>query len=108
MFETMFGTGTGSMLGMVGTLAAINTIIVEVLKAILPKKVPTKLVSMITSVFVVLGYIFVFEPITIQNIAFGVVGSFVIAFISMFGFDALKDVFIRFKPKDEKEGEKNG
>ena len=48
MMETMLGTSAGSVLGIAGTLAAINTIIVEVLKNVLPKKIPTKLVAMIS------------------------------------------------------------
>lgn len=104
--ETMLGTSAGSVLGIAGTLAAINTIIVEVLKNILPKKVPTKLVAMISAMVVVLGYIFIFGTITPQSIILGVLGGFVVAFISMFGFDSLKDVFERFKVKEESGGEK--
>ena len=106
MLETMLGASAGSVLGIAGTLAAINTIIVEVLKNILPKKVPTKLVAMISAMFVVLGYVFIFGKISPQNIALGILGGFVVAFISMFGFDSLKDVFNRFKVKEDDGGEK--
>ena len=104
--ETMLGTSAGSVLGIAGTLAAINTIIVEVLKNVLPKKIPTKLVAMISAIIVVFGYIFIFGTITPQSIILGILGGFVVAFISMFGFDSLKDVFERFKVKEESGGEK--
>ncbi len=106
MIETMLGTSAGSVLGIAGTLAAINTIIVEVLKNVLPKKIPTKLVAMISAIIVVFGYIFIFGTITPQSIILGILGGFVVAFISMFGFDSLKDVFERFKVKEESGGEK--
>lgn len=106
MLETMLGVSAGSVLGIAGTLAAINTIIVEVLKNILPKKVPTKLVAMISAMFVVLGYVFIFGKVNPQNIVLGILGGFVVAFISMFGFDSLKDVFNRFKVKGDDGGEK--
>lgn len=106
MMETMLGTSAGSVLGIAGTLAAINTIIVEVLKNVLPKKVPTKLVAMISAMIVVLGYIFIFGTITPQSIILDILGGFVVAFISMFGFDSLKDVLERFKIKEESGGEK--
>lgn len=101
MLETILGTNAGSVLGIAGTLAAINTIIVEVLKNVLPKKVPTKLVAMISALVVVLGYIFIFGTITPQSIILGILGGFVVAFISMFGFDSLKDIFNRFKVKED-------
>ena len=104
--ETMLGTSAGSVLGIAGTLAAINTIIVEVLKNVLPKKIPTKLVAMISAIIVVFGYIFIFGTITPQSIILGILGGFVVAFISMFGFDSLKDVFERLKVKEESGGEK--
>lgn len=104
--ETMLGMSAGSILGIAGTLAAINTIIVEVLKNILPKKVPTKIVAMISAMVVVLGYIFLFGVITPQSIILGILGGFVVAFISMFGFDSLKDIFNRFKIKEDDGGEK--
>ena len=106
MLETMLGISTGSVLGIAGTLAAINTIIVEVLKNILPKKIPTKLVAMISAMIITLGYIFIFGIITPQSIILGILGGLVVAFISMFGFDSLKDVFERFKVKEDDGGEK--
>ena len=102
----MLSMGTESVLGVAGILAAINTIIVEVLKNILPKKVPTKPIAMISAMVVVFGCIFIFEAITPQSIILGIFGGFVVAFISMFGFDSFKDVFDRFKIKEDNGGEK--
>lgn len=106
MLETLVGTNAGSVLGIAGTLAAINTIVVEVLKNVLPKKIPTKLVAMISAMVITLGYVFIFGTITPQSIILAMLGGFVVAFISMFGFDSLKDVFERFKVKEDNGGEK--
>ena len=105
MLETLLNITGGSVIGVAGTLAAINTIIVEVLKNVLPKKFPTKALAMITSFFVMAGCIIAFGSFNAQSIVLGIFGSFVIAFISMFGFDTFKEVLDRFKVEKDKGGE---
>lgn len=99
MLEVL-GIGADSTLGIIGTLTAFNIIVVEVLKNVLPKKIPTKIVAMISAVVIVLGYVCIFNTITLKTVALGILGSFVVAFISMYGFDSFKDVFERLKLKD--------
>lgn len=101
MFDTLLNANAGSTLGLAGTLTAINIIVVEVLKAILPKKIPTKIVTIISAMVIAISYMFIFDAISLQNGFIGIVSGFVIAFISMYGFDSLKDILNRFKVKDE-------
>lgn len=101
MFETMLDANAGSTLGIAGTLTAINIIVVEVLKTVLPKKIPTKIVTIICAMIITISHIFAFNGISWQNVFLGIVGGFVVAFISMFGFDSLKDILNRFKVKED-------
>lgn len=97
--------GGGSVLGLVGILAAATAIIVEVLKAVLPKSFPTKALAMIVSFVVVLAYTFVFGTITVTSIIMAIFGGFVVSFISMFGFDQFKEIINRFTGGETKDGE---
>lgn len=96
--------GGGSVLGLVGILAAATAIIVEVLKAVLPKSFPTKALTMIVSFVVVLVYTFVFGTITATSIIMAIFGGFVVSFISMFGFDQFKEIINRFTGGEKKDG----
>lgn len=94
----------GSVLDTIAFLAAINSIIVQVMKNILPEEFPTKALALITAILVVIGYIFVFGVMSAQMIVLGIVTAFVVAFASMFGFDSLRDAFIRFKTSEKDSG----
>ena len=94
--EVLAALGSGSALGLVGILAAATAIIVEVLKAVIPKSFPTKALAMIVSFVVVLGYTIVFGTITVSSIILAIFGGFVVSFISMFGFDSFKEIVNRF------------
>lgn len=96
--------GGGSVLGLVGILAAATAIIVEVLKAVLPKSFPTKALAMIVSFVVVLAYTFMFGTITFTSIIMAIFGGFVVSFISMFGFDQFKEIINRFTGGETKDG----
>lgn len=96
--------GTSSILGLIGLCAAATSIVVQVLKNILPQTIPTKILVVITSFIVVLGYTIGFETITIKNIISSIFGGFVISFVSMFGFDSLKDIIGRFTGGELKDG----
>lgn len=96
--------GGDSVLGLVGILAAATAIIVEVLKAVLPKSFPTKALTMIVSFVVVLVYTFVFGTITVTSIIMAIFGGFVVSFISMFGFDQFKEIINRFTGGEKKDG----
>ena len=84
--EALLSLGGSSVLGLVGIFAAATAIIVEVLKAVLPKSFPTKILTMIVSFVVVLGYTFVFGTITVSSVILAIFGGFVVSFISMFLF----------------------
>lgn len=96
--------GGDSVLGLVGILAAATAIIVEVLKAVLPKSFPTKALTMIVSFVVVLVYTFMFGTITVTSIIMAIFGGFVVSFISMFGFDQFKEIINRFTGGEKKDG----
>lgn len=94
-----------SLLGIAGMLAAITSIIVEVLKNILPKKFPTKALTIIVGVLMTVGYV-VFTSILGKGLAVatiiflvvaGIFGGLVVSFISMSGFDSFKEIIERFK-----------
>lgn len=97
MFEVLIGMSTGNVLGAIGILAAIVSIFTELFKNIIPKSFPTKALVMITSLIITLGFILIFCAISIKMIAFGIIGSFVVAFISMYGWDTFKEIIIKFK-----------
>lgn len=101
--EFLASLGGGSVLGMIGVLAAAVAIIVEVLKAVLPKSFPTKLLTMIVSFVVVLVYTIVFGTITVSSVVLAIFGGFVISFISMFGFDQFKEIINRFMGGEKKD-----
>lgn len=102
--EVLLTLGNSSSIGLVGILAAATAIIVEVLKAVLPKSFPTKILAMIVSFVVVLGYTFVFETISIASIILAIFDGFVVSFISMFGFDQFKEIINRFTGGENKDG----
>ena len=97
MFEVFIGMSTGNVLGVIGILAAIVSIFTELFKNIIPKSFPTKALVMITSLIITLGFILIFCAMNIKMIAFGIIGSFVVAFISMYGWDTFKEIIIKFK-----------
>ena len=97
MFEVLIGMSTGNVLGTIGILAAIVSIITELFKNIIPQAFPTKALVMIISLIITLGFIIIFCAISVKMIVFGIIGSFVVAFISMYGWDTFKEIIIKFK-----------
>ena len=87
-----------NILGVIGILAAIISIITEILKNIISKSFPTKLLVLIISLIITFVFVIIFYPISFTSIAFGIIGSFIIAFVSMYGFDSFKDIIKRFIP----------
>ena len=53
------------------------------------------LVLIISLIITVLAVI-IFCEINFKMVAAGIVGSFVVSFVSMYGFDSLKSIFDRF------------
>lgn len=88
-----------SLLGYVGLLATLVSIIVQILKGVLPQGFPTQLLTLIISLITTVLAVIVFGGATLTTILGGIFGSFVVAFVSMNGFDTLKDLFTRYKYK---------
>lgn len=79
-----------------GVLVFATTIIVEVLKKILPDKIPTQALTIVVSVLCAIGITLCLPEITIAALVKGVFTGFAAAFISMNGFDTFKNLYGRF------------
>lgn len=97
MLETVFGLTANTALGVISILAALVSLITEVLKKIVPQSFPTKALAIIVSFVVTLAFVLIFYPITIKSVILAVAGSFVVSFISMYGWETLRDLYERFK-----------
>ena len=103
MIEKILGLGTGITLTDLGALAALTTIIVQVLKNILPKKIPTQLVTIIVGLSLSICTALVYFASPLEAVGIGVVIGLVTAFASMNGFDALKNIWLRFNPTESED-----
>lgn len=97
MLEFITGQTGMNSLGVLGILTFMVTIIVEVLKNIIPETFPTKLLTIIVSFITTIIFVIIFCGVSIKLIVLGVFGSFIVAFISMNGFDSIKEIYNRFK-----------
>ena len=93
---SLFNFNTNFSITDLGILTALVTIIVEVLKQIVPKKFPTQILTLIISLILTIGTTVFYGSPTADNVFVGTLFGFIIAFISMKGFDELKEVFERF------------
>ena len=90
----------GTICGGLAALAFVVNIIVEVTKDFIP--VPTKAWAMIVSCVVSVSALFIASaydvlPLNASNIILSVLGSFIVAYVSMYGFDTFKDLWNRFQ-----------
>ena len=83
---------------------AFVSLITEVLKNLLPKKFPTKLLVMIISLILTIGFVLLFGGVSVINGIYGAVGSFIVSFVSMYGWDSFKELYNRFKYEKENSG----
>ena len=97
-----------TILGVIMAIAFLVNIVVQLTKGIIP--VPTKLWCIIVSVFVMATLLFV--AVSMQLIKFNagyivlsVFGSFIVAFIAMYGFDTFKELWKRFKAGENINGD---
>ena len=93
-------TDLSFVLGVVMALAFLVNIIVQITKGFVP--VPTKMWCVLVSVTVIMALLFAGTSIGILKINTGyivlsLVGSFIISFIAMYGFDTFKELWQRFK-----------
>lgn len=96
MLEKLLGMTAGIGLGDLGAMAALTSIIVQVLKKIIPSKFPTQALVIIVSLVISILCCIMFYGIGLGAIGIGVLMGFVTAFVSMEGFDSLKNIWLRF------------
>ena len=92
-----------AILGVVGFLAFIINVITQLTKEIgFLSRIPTSLQVIVTSLIICLlayfGYS-AYSDLTIQwyYVVGTIVGSFIVSYISMYGFEKLKELYERFK-----------
>ena len=92
-----------AILGVVGLLAFIINVITQLTKEIgFLSRIPTSLQVIVTSLIICLlayfGYS-AYSDLTIQwyYVVGTIVGSFIVSYISMYGFEKLKELYERFK-----------
>ena len=91
---------TSVLLGVLMVVAFVVNIIVQLTKGIVP--IPTKLWVIIVSAVVTMASVFIgasFDYLRIDaaTILLSLIGSFVVAYVAMYGFDTLKELWTRFK-----------
>ena len=93
-----------TVLGVIMALAFLVNIIVQLTKGIIP--CPTKLWCILVSIAVMMGTLYAaisFHMIEASGVSviFGLFGSFIVAYIAMYGFDTFKDLWERFKKGED-------
>jgi len=93
-------TDLSVILGVIMALSFVVNIIVQLTKGVVP--LPTKLWCVLVAVTVDLGVLFGVATLKILDLNVGhillsIIGSFIIAYIAMYGFDTFKDLWTRFK-----------
>lgn len=93
-------TDLSVVLGVLMALAFVVNIIVQMTKGFIP--LPTKLWCLLVAVTVVMGALFGVASLGVLKISaayiiFSLIGSFIIAYIAMYGFDTFKELWQRFK-----------
>lgn len=96
MLEKLLGMSIGVSLSDLGGLAALTSIIVQVLKQIIPKKFPTQALTIIVAILISTFAVIMFSGLMIKTVCIGILTGFVVAFIAMEGFDSLKNIWNRF------------
>lgn len=93
-------TDLSVVLGVLMALAFVVNIIVQMTKSYIP--LPTKLWCVLVAVTVDMGALFGVSSfgmleISAAYVVFSLIGSFVVAYIAMYGFDTFKELWQRFK-----------
>lgn len=103
MLEKILGITMNTTITDLGALAALTSIIVQVLKKIVPSKFPTQALVIIVALFVTTLASVMFYGVMLKAIGVGLISGFVVAFISMEGFDSLRNIWTRFTLKPTME-----
>lgn len=101
MLEKILGMSVNTTLTDLGALAALTSIIVQVLKKIIPSKFPTQALAIIVALFVTTLASVMYYGVMLSSFGIGILSGFVVAFIAMEGFDSLKNIWTRFTIKPE-------
>lgn len=85
----------------IGILAFLVSLVVEVTKDFIPKRIPTKLYTLLVSVVATLASVFSAlqygeMDIKVYHVIGGIVLSFVVTFVSTYGWEQLKELKDRF------------
>lgn len=103
MLEKILGMTINTTVTDLAALAALTSIIVQVLKHIVPSKFPTRALVVIVALFVTVLASVMFYGVMLKAFGIGILSGFVVAFISMEGFDSLKSIWQRFTVKPQLE-----
>ena len=103
MLEKILGMTINTTVTDLAALAALTSIIVQVLKHIVPSKFPTRALVVIVALFVTVLASVMFYGVMLKAFGIGILSGFVVAFISMEGFDSLKSIWQRFTIKPQLE-----
>ena len=92
------------ILGLLMAAAFLVNIIVQLTKEYIP--LPTKLWCILIAVSVVIALLFIgiclqIIELNAASILLSIFGSFIVAFIAMYGFDTFKELWIRFKAGED-------
>ena len=93
-------TDLSVVLGVLMVLAFAVNIIVQMTKSYIP--LPTKLWCVLVAVTVDIGALFGAASfggfkISAAYVIFSLIGSFIVAYIAMYGFDTFREMWLRFK-----------
>ena len=108
--ESIFAALGLGTLGSISAMAFLTMIIVEVMKNVIPKKFPTQILTLIIALIIAVIIPFLAPGVVISfaTIAASVLNGFIIAFISMNGFDSLKKIWERMSGNKENGGDEDG
>ena len=100
-------TDLSVLLGVIMALSFVVNIVVQLTKETVP--IPTKLWCVLVAITIDLGVLFGASVLGILKINTGyvllsVIGSFIIAYIAMYGFDTFKELWQRFKKGENING----
>lgn len=96
-----------SVIGVLGVLVFLTMIVVEVIKKLpLLCKIPTDLVTFVTSFIVTFSALAVYASFTSTSLywyyfVLALFASFMVSYISMFGWKKFKNLWIRFTESEE-------
>ena len=93
-----------TLMGAIGAIAFVVSVITQVLKGVKPlDKLPTDILVFILSIALTLVAFFAYAShvelaILWYYIVGAVIGGFIVAFVAMYGWTKLKELWDRFKP----------